>query len=103
MDESRRESIESIQLDYVGDELTIFALAKHWKAYFTELLAPFIKGTVAEVGPGLGATTQALCDPAGPHTWLCVEPDKKMSTELQRLHAEGTLPERCEIFSGILG
>ena len=53
----------STELNYIGDELTIFALAKNWKAYFSAALTPFIRGEVAEPGAGLGTTTLTLCDP----------------------------------------
>src|SRR4029077_19478576 len=94
--------IEGTELDYVGDELTIFALAKRWKTYFRDSIAPHIKGTVAEVGAGRGTTTLTLCDPAEREVWLCIEPDRTMATELQQMCAEGHLPERCEAFLGVL-
>lgn len=93
---------EGTELSYIGDELAIFALARNWKAYFAVLLAPYIAGRVAEVGAGLGATTEALCDPARVQTWLCIEPDRTMAAELQHRRALGQLPERCEVFSGCL-
>jgi SAM-dependent methyltransferase len=93
---------EETQIDYLGGELAIFALAKHWRSYLKESIASYIKGAVAEVGAGHGATTQTLCDPAGKQTWLCIEPDKMMATELRQKCAEGHLPKRCDVFSGIL-
>jgi SAM-dependent methyltransferase len=93
---------EGTELSYIGDELTIFALAKNWKAYLADLLAPYIEGRVAEVGAGLGATTEALCDPTRARTWLCIEPDRTMAAELQDRRALGQLPEQCKVFSGFL-
>jgi SAM-dependent methyltransferase len=93
---------EGTELSYIGDELTIFALAKNWKAYFADLLAPYIAGRVAEVGAGLGATTEALCDPTRVRTWLCIEPDRTMAAELQHRRALGQLPDQCVVFSGFL-
>jgi SAM-dependent methyltransferase len=92
----------STELDYVGDELTIFALAKNWKAYFAATLAPFIRGAVAEPGAGLGTTTSTLCDPREKSIWLCVEPDRTMADGLLKLRAEGGLPARCAINFGVL-
>jgi 2-polyprenyl-3-methyl-5-hydroxy-6-metoxy-1,4-benzoquinol methylase len=89
-------------LDYVGDELEIFALALRWKAYFASSLAPYINGAVAEVGAGLGAITRALCNPAASADWLCIEPDEKMAAQLRQSHASGRLPARCGVHCGIL-
>ncbi len=90
------------ELDYIGDELAIFALAKNWKAYFASALAPFIRGEVAEPGAGLGATTLTLCDPKETAGWLCIEPDRTMADGLARARAEGGLPARCSVHRGVL-
>jgi SAM-dependent methyltransferase len=92
----------STELKYIGDELTIFALAKNWKAYFAAALNPFIRGEVAEPGAGLGTTTLTLCDPAEKSSWLCVEPDRTMADGLLKSCAEGGLPARCAIHCGVL-
>jgi SAM-dependent methyltransferase len=92
----------STELNYIGDELTIFALAKNWKAYFSAALTPFIRGEVAEPGAGLGKTTLALCDPAEKSRWLCVEPDRTMADGLLKSCAEGGLPARCTVHHGVL-
>lgn len=91
-----------MHFNYVGDELTIFALAKRWKAYFRAAIAPYIKGEVAEVGAGLGTTTKVICDPAVKAGWLCIEPDEVMAANLTQLRAAGRLPTRCNIHYGIL-
>jgi SAM-dependent methyltransferase len=90
------------ELNYIGDELTIFAVAKNWKAYFAAALTPFIRGEVAEPGAGLGTTTLTLCDPAEKSSWLCVEPDSTMADGLLKTCAEGGLPARCAVHRGVL-
>jgi len=92
----------STELDYIGDELAVFALAKNWKAYFAANLAPFIRGEVAEPGAGLGTTTLTLCDPAEKSGWLCVEPDRTMAENLLKLRDAGGLPARCDVHCGVL-
>jgi hypothetical protein len=92
----------STDLVYIADELTIFALAKNWKAYFAATLASFIKGEVAEPGAGLGTTTLILCDPVKKSGWLRVEPDRTMADGLLKLRANGGLPVRCAIHCGVL-
>ncbi len=88
--------------NYVGDELEIFALAKHWKNYFAAAIAPFVKREVAEVGAGLGATTLVLCDPTVQAGWLCIEPDEAMATLLRQLRVSGRLPDRCAVHCGVI-
>ena len=74
-------------IDYVGDELTLFASATNWKAYLRSALRGYIAGDVAEVGAGLGATSKALADIEGVTRWTCIEPDPAMA---QRLAVEMT-------------
>ena len=70
------------ELEYVGDELDLFAKASNWKSYFSSLLRPYIKGRVLEVGAGLGATTEALWNDAV-ESWLCLEPDPQLAGQLR--------------------
>ncbi len=42
----------AIDQAYVGQELTIFAHATHWKQYYTSILRPYIGKHVVEVGAG---------------------------------------------------
>ena len=68
-------------MDYIGGELELFADAHNWKAYFSTVLAPHLRGRVLEVGAGLGSTTLALCRP-GVEYWECLEPDSRLQREL---------------------
>ena len=68
-------------LDYVGSELELFTDARNWKAYFSAVLAPELRGRVLEVGAGLGSTTLALCHP-GVESWDCLEPDSTLHGKL---------------------
>ncbi len=45
---------------YVGDELDLFDRASRWKEYVRHCLVPYIRGSVLEVGAGLGGTTTFL-------------------------------------------
>ncbi|GAA0313914.1 hypothetical protein GCM10009087_25360 [Sphingomonas oligophenolica] len=69
-------------IDYVGDELTLFASAANWKAYLRSALRSHIAGDVAEVGAGLGATSKALAGIEGVRSWTCIEPDPAMAGQL---------------------
>jgi SAM-dependent methyltransferase len=75
---------------YVGDELHLFARAARWKRYIRDTLAPYLKGSVLEVGAGIGATTTALYDASRISTWTCLEPDPALASQLT--HATRHLP-----------
>ena len=70
-------------LDYAGQELETFALAVNWKAYVRAALAPFIVGDVAEVGAGLGETTNALIASPQARSWTAIEPDATMAGSIR--------------------
>lgn len=78
---------------YKGNELYLFANAIKWKKYFRNLLTPYLKGDVLEVGAGSGATTQVLRDP-DTNTWTCLEPDNGLASQLAT-----ALPD-VELFKG---
>ena len=80
---------------YAGSELHIFEHARRWKAYFTTVLAPWLRGEVLEVGAGIGANTEFL--EAYGERWTCLEPDRQLLEELA-----GRLPAR-ERRESILG
>lgn len=69
------------ELEYQGGELGLFAHAKNWKAYYSGLLRPYIKGSVLEVGAGIGGTMPSLWNDAVSQ-WLCLEPDPALAREL---------------------
>jgi hypothetical protein len=41
------------ELQYVGDELGLFAEVRNWKSYWARQLQPFIHGDILEVGAGI--------------------------------------------------
>lgn len=84
---------------YPGNELELFAGARHWKGYLAALLRAHLGGTVLEVGAGLGATTAALCD-GSQREWVCLEPDPAMARTLTDAVAAGRLPACCRVVRG---
>ena len=48
--------------EYQGKELELFEYAENWKRYFASHMKPYLKGSVLEVGAGIGGTTKVLCD-----------------------------------------
>ena len=67
--------------EYAGLELSVFAHATCWKAYFRRLIAPWFGDVVLEVGAGFGGTTSAL-RPGRVRRWVCLEPDGVMAGQL---------------------
>ncbi|CAN5676999.1 hypothetical protein BH10CYA1_BH10CYA1_55380 [soil metagenome] len=86
---------------YVGSELELFAKATRWKQYFRSTFSKYLNGDVAEVGAGLGGTTEILCD--GHQTsWLCLEPDTQMTDTINEKIKAKELPGCCYARAGIL-
>lgn len=88
---------------YIGGELELFAKAKHWKAYWSTSIRPWLRGRVLEVGAGIGTNTTFLRSEATP-SWTCLEPDPALVETLrQRLTSDGgeeRLPQGVQICTG---
>jgi SAM-dependent methyltransferase len=84
---------------YPGNELDLFAQARHWKQYWHSRIQKYLKGAVVEIGAGIGSNTVLLRSTVQTH-WLCVEPDAELAARLKDTlqTLESTLP--CEIFIG---
>ncbi|HEX6940635.1 MAG TPA: methyltransferase domain-containing protein [Longimicrobiales bacterium] len=67
--------------EYVGDELDLFARATTWKSYVRAQVSGYLRGSVLEVGAGIGATTRALVTPAVT-AWVCLEPDARLAARI---------------------
>ncbi len=86
---------------YLGEELTLFEKAAHWKRYCGSFIKPYLRGRVLEVGAGLGGTTLSLCD-GSQSEWLCLEPDSNLAQSIKKLISEKKLPECCACEIGTL-
>ncbi|MBF0589951.1 MAG: class I SAM-dependent methyltransferase [Magnetococcales bacterium] len=86
---------------YQGDELTLFADARRWKAYLSKTLQPCMGRTVLEVGAGLGGTTVALVNDTHSR-WVCLEPDGELCQSIEEKLQNGSLPSQCEVVQGRL-
>jgi len=91
----------SAPFHYVGTELETFAQARNWKSYLRQVLAPFIRGHVLEVGAGIGSSTEILCT-GSESSWLCLEPDPVLVSHLTRRVEMGSLPGNCIVMQGQL-
>src|SRR6188768_3841022 len=88
-------------MNYQGEELELFQHATNWKEYFSRYLHPYLKGTVLEVGAGIGATTPFLCQ-GRQKKWVCMEPDAELFRELQKKIERKTFPSCCWAAKGTL-
>ncbi len=86
---------------YVGSELELFEQAVHWKAWIGEVLTPYLRGEVLEVGAGIGGTTPFLLNEAVTG-WCCLEPDPELAGCIAAKVADGALPARCTGRTGTL-
>ncbi len=86
---------------YIGDELTLFEKAVHWKQYWASFVTPYLGTNVLEVGAGLGGTTRQLCTPDYQGQWTCLEPDPELLGQLNQQQREGRIPAICQTVLGI--
>jgi 2-polyprenyl-3-methyl-5-hydroxy-6-metoxy-1,4-benzoquinol methylase len=67
---------------YVGSELDTFKHARNWKRYWSEVLAPYVGGTVLEVGGGAGANIPYLLNRRVTRL-VSLEPDAWLAEQLE--------------------
>jgi SAM-dependent methyltransferase len=86
-------------MEYVGDELELFAEALNWKTYLSRQMAPYIGGRVLEVGAGIGKNIPLLFNDRVSH-WLALEPDSRLAATI--LDDPGQIPfrQRTEVRVG---
>ncbi len=73
------------QNKYIGNELELFANAKNWKSYWSELVAPYLGTNIMEVGAGLGGSTQLLMPKVNNlDRWTALEPDEALSSQIPK-------------------
>jgi SAM-dependent methyltransferase len=86
---------------YVGGELELFAQAARWKRYWISRLRRYLRGSVLEVGAGIGANTLLLRTGAEPR-WVCLEPDPRLAAVLKEKVANSPQCRSCEVYTGTL-
>jgi len=83
---------------YQGSELELFQYAVGWKKYFSYYLKPHIKGSVLEVGAGIGETTRYLHN--GHQAWLSLEPDYNLAKVIKNKVKDDLLPGSISVMEG---
>jgi SAM-dependent methyltransferase len=94
-DHRKAETGNGTEIQYLGNELELFAGANIWRAYWLAQIAPFIGERVLEVGAGLGTVMRNL-PPLPVKHWLALEPDPIMADRLISSKHSGALPAFCE-------
>jgi ubiquinone/menaquinone biosynthesis C-methylase UbiE len=88
-------------MEYPGNELELFSLAHNWKKYWVSRISRYIGDTVLEVGAGTGANTIRLCEKEHKR-WICLEPDKRLASELSALLGKNPHTIKCKIVNGTI-
>lgn len=86
---------------YEGSELSLFAQARNWKAYWSNWLRPFIGSRVLDVGAGCGATAELLCS-EGLKEWVALEPDPALAAVIGEKCRAGHIVGTCDVRVGRL-
>lgn len=69
---------------YSGSELPLFLEAENFHGYYMKLIGPWLRGSVLEVGAGIGAMTKLLSQ--HPHVRLVVcEPDSEQAEKVRTI------------------
>jgi SAM-dependent methyltransferase len=89
---------DSDSFPYQGQELDVFAHARHWKNYWASRINRWVRGNVLEIGAGTGANTVQLQN-ENVRSWLCIEPDPQLVTKLAQAVAQ--LPS-CSVTRGTI-
>jgi SAM-dependent methyltransferase len=84
---------------YIGQELELFRKAYNWKQYYRNIILPYLKGEILEVGAGIGATTEHLVNP-DVSSWICLEPDTELAKRIELLISNKSLPSVCKLLIG---
>jgi SAM-dependent methyltransferase len=88
------------EFKYVGSELDLFADVRHWKAYWSSQIRPFLQGDILEVGAGIGSNTRYLDPDGGAGRWVCLEPDPALADELSQNVASANRKRSYETVRG---
>ena len=84
---------------YTGNELDVFAGAANWKKYFTSIFKSYLRGSVLEVGAGIGSKTPYLLN-SNISSFTCLEPDRILVSRIEEKVKQHHLPELLGIICG---
>lgn len=70
-------------MEYTGTELEAMELARNYHRWILDFFRPYIRGTVVEIGAGIGTVSELLAEYA-PAQLRCYEPAKNLFPHLAR-------------------
>lgn len=70
-------------MEYTGTELEAMELARNYHRWIVDCFRPCIRGTVVEIGAGIGAISELLAE-CSPAQLRCFEPAKNLFPSLRR-------------------
>lgn len=85
----------------MGTELELFACVHNWKVYWGQMVRPYVRGDVLEVGAGIGANREYL-DNSDIRRWVCLEPDIALAEELKKKAGPPEMDARYDVVCGTL-
>lgn len=85
-------------MEYIGEELDLVKDVHNWRKYWGKNIEAYLGDEVLEVGAGLGSNTHYLIQKEGVKRWVCIEPDVKLSSQIERsIHGKN-----IEVQTGLL-
>lgn len=90
-----------MKFQYTGGELELFQDADTWKSYITKMILPAVRGSVLEVGAGIGDFTRRLHGPLV-ENWTSLEPDATFCRRIEQRRESGELPSSLRVLNGTL-
>jgi SAM-dependent methyltransferase len=81
-------------MEYTGTELDAMELARNYHRWIVDCFRPYIRGTVVEIGAGIGTLSELLAD-CSPEQLRCYEPARNLFPFLER-RMEGRANVRAE-------
>lgn len=70
-------------MEYTGTELDAMELARNYHRWIVDCFRPYIRGTVVEIGAGMGTVSELLAE-CSPTQLRCYEPAKNLFPFLER-------------------
>jgi 2-polyprenyl-3-methyl-5-hydroxy-6-metoxy-1,4-benzoquinol methylase len=71
---------------YIGEELEIFKSVTNWKNYWNQFIKPYLKGSVLEVGAGMGSNTTLFLESCpAVEKITALEPDATLASKIPEI------------------
>ena len=85
---------------YTGNELDLFASAHNWKEHWFKHIKKHLRGSLLEVGAGIGSNTPLFAKCAQVSTITCLEPDSTLATRLEQTLRDEKIAKKWKVIIG---